>query len=162
MALLHDLLGEAQHLGGSLGVQCRGVLVQKKELGVGDWAMGTASACLWLPGNRPTLDSMRVSGPRSSSSRRTGYSAFSSLVMPQARVRLWPRRRARARFSSICMSGAVPHMGSWNTRSRYLHERAHRRLRRGSQRDGPLRRPLASKEKVEPGEGEAMTHLLDL
>ena len=40
--------------------------------------------------------------------------------MPQRRPRRCPRRLARARFSSICMSAAVPRMGSWNTRPRYL------------------------------------------
>ena len=36
--------------------------------------------------------------------------------MPQARVRRRPRRAARARFSSMVMVGAVPSIGSWNTR----------------------------------------------
>ena len=36
--------------------------------------------------------------------------------MPHFNPRGWPRRAASARFSSICIVGAVPIMGSWNTR----------------------------------------------
>ena len=38
--------------------------------------------------------------------------------MPFFRVLLSPRRRARARFSSMPIVAAVPFMGSWNTRPR--------------------------------------------
>ena len=40
--------------------------------------------------------------------------------MPLSSVRRLPRLEASARFSSICISAAVPVMGSWKTLPRYL------------------------------------------
>ena len=83
-------------------------------------AISRVSAWRWPPESRPTLALRRVSRPRSRRLSSSTYSSFSALVTPHERPRRWPRRLARARFSAICMSAAVPRMGSWNTRPRYL------------------------------------------
>ncbi len=62
----------------------------------------------------------RSSRPRSKIFSISRYPSRSGRLMPIRRVRRWPRRMARARFSSICMVAAVPIMGSWNTRPIYL------------------------------------------
>src|SRR5699024_899291 len=83
-------------------------------------AISSVMACRWPPESRPTLLVMRSSRPRSSVLTSSRNSARSLAEMPVRSVRGWPRRRARARFSSMPMVAAVPIIGSWNTRPMYL------------------------------------------
>nr|KEP23566.1 hypothetical protein DA06_07315 [Georgenia sp. SUBG003] len=79
-------------------------------------AMSRDSAWRWPPERRPTLALSRSSRPSSrlaSSSRKRPRLAD---VTPRASPRRRPRSSAMARFSSMVMCGAVPAIGSWNTR----------------------------------------------
>ena len=71
------------------------------------------------PERSPTLEVSRSSRPRPRIFRSSWYSSRSWRVMPGRRRRDFPRRLARARFSSIPIVAAVPVIGSWNTRPRY-------------------------------------------
>ena len=83
-------------------------------------AMSRVRAWRWPPESRPTLLVMRSSSPRPRAASCLRNFSRSWAVMPGRRVRRWPRRLARARFSSMPMVAAVPIMGSWKTRPRYL------------------------------------------
>ena len=65
------------------------------------------------------MEVSRSSRPRPRIFRSSWYSSRSWRVMPGRRRRDFPRRLARARFSSIPIVAAVPVIGSWNTRPRY-------------------------------------------
>ena len=84
----------------------------KSSFGFCSVAIKSVSAWRWPPLSRPTLAVRRSSSPRPSGFKSCLYSSRSSRVMPVRRVRGWPRRLARARFSSICMVAAVPVIGS--------------------------------------------------
>ena len=61
----------------------------------------------------------RSSRPKSRVFSISRYFSVSALGTPQRNMlRFCPRRAASARFSMICISAAVPVMGSWNTRPR--------------------------------------------
>ena len=63
---------------------------------------------------------MRNSRPSSRILSCSWYCARSFWEIPERRVRWFPLLDANARFSSICILAAVPVMGSWKTRPRYL------------------------------------------
>ena len=79
-------------------------------------AISSVRAWRWPPESVETFVVRRDSRPRPRPPSSSRYCSFSSFVTPQERPRRWPRRAARARFSSIHIEGAVPIIGSWNTR----------------------------------------------
>ena len=94
---------------------------KRSRLGFCRVAIRRVSACLCPPERSPTLAVILSSSPRSSCASNSLYFSCSSLVTPQRKgERLLPRLAARARFSSISMSAAVPVIGSWKTRPRYF------------------------------------------
>ena len=88
---------------------------RSKSFGFLSVAIRSVTACLWPPERSPTLDVSLVSSPKSSPLRISTYSSFSFRVTPNFKPLFWPLLAARARFSTICISAAVPVIGSWKT-----------------------------------------------
>ena len=85
------------------------------------YEFGSGSRCrIWRGGPSPTLDVSLVSSPKSRLLRTSTYSSFSFFVTPNAKPLCLPLLFARARFSRICISAAVPFIGSWKTLPIYL------------------------------------------
>ena len=100
----------------------RAAVCSSRSRSFGFWsvAIRRVRACLWPPERSPTLEVSLSSRPRPRIFRSSLYSSRSALVIPERRRRDFPRRFASARFSSIPIVAAVPVIGSWNTRPRYV------------------------------------------
>ena len=83
-------------------------------------AISRVTACLWPPESNPTFDVSLVSRPKSRLLSTSIYSSFSFLVTPNFNPLCCPLLLASARFSRICISAAVPFIGSWKTLPIYL------------------------------------------
>ena len=80
-------------------------------------AMSRVSACRCPPDSSPTGWDIRSSSPMPSNFSFSAKSSLSFFVIRLNGAFPWAERRyASARFSSMVIEGAVPRMGSWNSR----------------------------------------------
>ncbi len=109
---------KASTLAAVLGSRAAVCSSKSKSFGRFRIAISSVTACRWPPESMPTLTFRRFSKPSSSRLNSVLYNSRSLPEMPHFSVRLCPRRKASAMFSSSHILAAVPSIGSWKTRPR--------------------------------------------